>query len=126
MDAARLANAHEFVTRLPQGYETHVGDRGMALSGGERQRIALARAFLKDAPILILDEPISSVDVYTEASIVGAVEQLMNGRTTFIIAHRVSTLRSCNVQLSLEEGRLSLWQPETSTTIEPGLAEARR
>jgi len=124
--AARLANAHEFVTYLPQGYETPVGERGMALSGGERQRIALARAFLKDAPILILDEPTSSVDLRTEATILGALEQLMKGRTTFIIAHRVSTLRSCNVQLSLEKGRLSVWQPETRAAIGPGLAQAPR
>jgi ATP-binding cassette subfamily B protein len=105
--AARLAKAHEFITRLPQGYETLVGERGATLSGGERQRIALARAFLRDAPILILDEPTSAVDLRTEASIVEAVEQLMHGRTTFIIAHRVSTLRNCNVQLWFEDGRLS-------------------
>jgi ATP-binding cassette subfamily B protein len=104
--AARLANAHDFITRLPQGYETPVGERGTAISGGERQRIALARAFLRDAPILILDEPTSSVDFRTEASIVEAIEQLMHGRTTFIIAHRVSTLRNCNVQLSFKDGRL--------------------
>ena len=112
--AARRANAHEFITRLPQGYETPVGERGTAVSGGERQRIALARAFLRNAPILILDEPTSSVDLRTEASIVEAVEQLMHGRTTFIIAHRVSTLRNCNVQLSFEDGRLEAgnrWQP---------------
>jgi ATP-binding cassette, subfamily B, bacterial len=108
--AARLANAHDFITRLPQGYETPVGERGTAISGGERQRIALARAFLRDAPILILDEPTSSVDFRTEASIVEALEQLMHGRTTFIIAHRVSTLRNCNVQLSFKDGRLGAWE----------------
>jgi ATP-binding cassette subfamily B protein len=108
--AARLANAHEFITGLRQGYETPVGERGTALSGGERQRIALARAFLRDAPILILDEPTSSVDLRTEASIIEALEQLMHGRTTFIIAHRVSTLRNCNVQLSFEAGRLRAWE----------------
>jgi ATP-binding cassette subfamily B protein len=113
--AARLANAHDFITRLPQGYETPVGERGMAISGGERQRIALARAFLRDAPILILDEPTSSVDLRTEASIVQALEQLMHGRTTFIIAHRVSTLRNCNVQLSFEDGRLGAWEQVAAT-----------
>jgi ATP-binding cassette subfamily B protein len=115
--AARLANAHDFVTRLPQKYETSVGERGMALSGGERQRIALARAFLKDAPILILDEPTSSVDVATESSIVAVLEQLMKGRTTFIIAHRLSTLRSCNLRLSLEDGRFSAWSPGSPAEI---------
>jgi ATP-binding cassette subfamily B protein len=106
VEAARLANAHEFINRLPQGYQTLVGERGMALSGGERQRIALARAFLKDSPILILDEPTSSVDVRTEAAIMEATESLMQGRTTFMIAHRVSTLEKCNVRLHLEHGRL--------------------
>ena len=104
--AARLANAHEFICRLPYGYRTNVGERGMALSGGERQRIALARAFLKDAPILILDEPTSSIDVRTEAAIVEAIEALMKGRTTFMISHRRETLRNCNVHLYLENGRL--------------------
>ena len=108
--AARLADAHEFITRLPQGYETSVGERGTTISGGERQRIALARAFLRDAPILILDEPTSSVDLRTETSIVEALEKLMHGRTTFIIAHRASTLRNCNVQLSFEDGRLRGWE----------------
>jgi ATP-binding cassette subfamily B protein len=104
--AARLANAHDFISRLPQGYATQVGERGMALSGGERQRIALARAFLKDAPLLILDEPTSSVDVATEAVIVDAMDTLMKGRTTFVIAHRYSALRNCNVRVSLQNGRL--------------------
>jgi ATP-binding cassette subfamily B protein len=106
VEAARLANAHEFINRLPQGYQTRVGERGMALSGGERQRIALARAFLRDAPILILDEPTSSIDVRTEAAIMEATETLMRGRTAFMIAHRVSTLERCNVHLHLEHGRL--------------------
>ena len=111
--AAMLANAHDFVSRLPEGYATRVGERGMTLSGGERQRIALARAFLKDAPILILDEPTSSVDVRTEAAIVEAIELLMKGRTTFVIAHRPSTLRHCNVRLSVKEGRVAASASET-------------
>jgi ATP-binding cassette subfamily B protein len=91
---------------LPAGYDTQVGERGMRLSGGERQRIALARAFLKDAPILILDEPTSSVDIGTEATIMEAMERLMNGRTTFMVAHRLGTLTNCDILLVLEQGRL--------------------
>jgi ATP-binding cassette, subfamily B, bacterial len=102
--AARAANVHETIMRLPHGYQTKVGERGMRLSGGERQRISLARAFLKDAPILILDEPTSSVDIVTEAAIMEAMERLMNGRTTFMIAHRLSTLEHCDVRLELVEG----------------------
>lgn len=105
--AARFANAHDFISALPGGYETEVGDRGMSLSGGERQRISLARAFLKDAPVLVLDEPTSSVDVTTEAAIIDAMQRLMAGRTTFIIAHRLSTLEHCDVCLHLKEGRLT-------------------
>lgn len=104
--AAKAANAHDFIARLPQGYETEVGERGMRLSGGERQRISLARAFMKDAPILILDEPTSSVDTRTEAAIMEAMERLMHGRTTFMIAHRLSTLENCDVRLEIEDGRL--------------------
>jgi len=104
--AAKAAYAHEFVSKLPQGYDTLVGERGMLLSGGERQRISLARAFLRDAPILVLDEPTSSVDVNTETLIMRATEELMRGRTTFMIAHRLSTLKSCDMLLKLENGRL--------------------
>ncbi|HXJ56992.1 MAG TPA: ABC transporter ATP-binding protein [Verrucomicrobiae bacterium] len=104
--AATAANAHDFIAQLSAGYETPVGDRGMKLSGGERQRISLARAFLKNAPILILDEPTSSVDVKTEGVIVKAMERLMQGRTTFIIAHRPSTLQHCHQILRIEAGRL--------------------
>jgi ATP-binding cassette, subfamily B, bacterial len=106
MAAARAANAHEFITHLPGGYDTQVGERGMRLSGGERQRISLARAFLKDAPILILDEPTSSVDMKTEAVIMEAMTQLMLGRTTFMIAHRLSTLEQCDVRLKIEQGHV--------------------
>lgn len=104
--AARAANAHGFISSLPDGYDTQVGERGMRLSGGERQRISLARAFLKDAPILILDEPTSSVDVRTEAAILEAMDRLMDGRTSFTIAHRLSTLKNCDLLLILEHGRL--------------------
>ena len=101
IEAARDAGAHDFVMGLPDGYETEVGERGMRLSGGERQRISIARAFLKNAPILLLDEPTSSVDTATEAVIMQAMERLMQGRTVFMIAHRLSTLRSCDIQLEL-------------------------
>jgi ATP-binding cassette subfamily B protein len=104
--AAKAANAHDFITRLPQGYQTQVGERGMQLSGGERQRVSLARAFLKDAPILIFDEPTSAVDLKTEAEIMDALERLSKGRTTFLIAHRLSTLEGCDVRLRMEHGRL--------------------
>ena len=104
--AAQAANAHDFIMRLPGGYETEVGERGMKLSGGERQRIALARAFLKDTPILILDEPTSSVDVKTEALILEAMERLMSGRTTFVIAHRRGMLKNCDLELVIENKRL--------------------
>ncbi|MCI0588451.1 MAG: ABC transporter ATP-binding protein/permease [Planctomycetes bacterium] len=104
--AARAANADEFIARLPEGYETPVGERGMKLSGGERQRISLARAFLKDAPVLVLDEPTSAVDPRTEEGIFAAMERLMAGRTTFIIAHRPGTLEGCDLRLELARGRL--------------------
>ena len=107
IEAAKFANAHDFIARLPNGYETQVGERGMRLSGGERQRISLARAFLKDAPILILDEPTSSVDARTEAVIVGAMVRLMQGRTTVIISHRLSALKNSDVLLVIQDGRLS-------------------
>jgi len=104
--AARAADAHDFISALPDGYDTVVGERGMTLSGGQRQRVALARAFLKDAPILILDEPTSSVDLKTEAAIIEAMERLMSGRTTFIVAHRLATLAHCDRVYAIEDGRL--------------------
>ncbi|HEY3018588.1 MAG TPA: ABC transporter ATP-binding protein, partial [Solirubrobacteraceae bacterium] len=111
--AARQARAHEFIAALPDGYDTAVGERGVRLSGGERQRISLARAFLKDAPILVLDEPTSSVDVGTEALIVDAVERLSRRRTTFVIAHRAATLAGCDMQLRLDQGRIAeIGRPE--------------
>jgi len=106
IEAARAANADEFIRELPHGYDTQVGERGLRLSGGQRQRIALARAFLKDAPILILDEPTSSVDVKTETRIMEAMDRLMQNRTTFMIAHRLSTLRNCDVLLIIDNGSL--------------------
>jgi ATP-binding cassette subfamily B protein len=104
--AATAANADEFIEALPQGYQTQVGERGMSLSGGERQRISLARAFLRDAPVLILDEPTSSIDLKTEAGIMAAMERLMSGRTAFLIAHRPATLEGCDVLLRVDNGRV--------------------
>jgi ATP-binding cassette subfamily B protein len=106
IEAAKAANAHDFIINSQQGYNTMVGERGMQLSGGERQRISLARAFIKNAPILILDEPTSSIDVKTEAQIMEAMERLMRGRTTFMITHRLDTLNTCNVILHIEKGHL--------------------
>ena len=104
--AAAAANVHNFAAALPDGYATAVGERGMRLSGGERQRISLARAFLKDAPVLILDEPTSSVDVATEELIMEAMKRLMSGRTTIMIAHRLATLDGCHLRLQIERGRV--------------------
>src|SRR5216684_4417041 len=115
--AATAAKAHDFITSLPNGYDTLVGERGMKLSGGERQRISLARAFLKNAPILILDEPTSSLDVHTEAAILETIQELMKGKTTLMIAHRASTLRNCNMILVLEEGRVTRMTTEVDLVI---------
>jgi ATP-binding cassette subfamily B protein len=113
--AAKAANAHEFIARLPEGYDTPIGERGQTLSGGERQRISLARAFLKDAPVLILDEPTSAVDTGTEEAIIASLERLIEGRTSFIIAHRHTTLRHCDLIMRLEYGRLVDNLPATSS-----------
>ena len=104
--AARLANAHDFILRLPKGYGTLVGERGVKLSGGERQRVALARAFLADAPVLILDEATSSLDSESEGLIQQAMERLMKGRTSIVIAHRLSTVRSLDRILVFDAGRI--------------------
>ena len=104
--AARAANAHDFVERLPEKYQTMIGERGVNLSGGERQRLSVARAFLKDAPVLILDEPTSSIDSRTEAVILDALDRLMVGRTTFMIAHRLSTVRKADLILVVDRGRV--------------------
>jgi ATP-binding cassette subfamily B protein len=105
--AARAANAHAFIERLPQGYDTMVGQRGATLSGGERQRLSIARALLKDAPILILDEPTSALDAETEGLLLEALRQLMKGRTTLIIAHRLSTVRGADGIVVLDDGRIA-------------------
>jgi ATP-binding cassette, subfamily B, bacterial len=104
--AAKAANIHDFITSLPDGYKTRLGERGAQISGGERQRIAVARAFLRDSPILILDEPTSSIDSKTESVILDALDRLMEGRTAILIAHRLSTLRSVDKIVVLNEGQL--------------------
>lgn len=106
VEAAIAANAHHFIMKNEDGYDALVGERGMQLSGGERQRISIARAFIKNAPVLILDEPTSSLDIKTEAQIIEAMERLMEGKTTFMITHRLDTLSSCNVILHVENGKI--------------------
>ncbi len=117
--AARAANAHEFIERLPQGYDTEVGERGVKLSGGQRQRVAIARAFLTDSPVLLLDEPTSGVDSHTEAAIVEALGRLQEGRTVIIISHRPSAVARCTALLTMARGRVVA----DSTSITPPLPE---
>ncbi|HET9364041.1 MAG TPA: ABC transporter ATP-binding protein [Candidatus Angelobacter sp.] len=106
IEAARAAMAHDFIMALPRGYDTLIGEGQCRLSGGQRQRLAIARAFLKGAPVLIFDEPTSAVDIHTEREIMEATEGLVRGRTTFIIAHRLSTIRNCDLLLVLKKGKL--------------------
>jgi ABC-type multidrug transport system fused ATPase/permease subunit len=119
--AAQAANAHEFISRLPAGYETELGERGAHLSGGERQRICIARAFVKDAPILILDEPTSSIDSKTENVILDALDELMVGRTSFVIAHRLSTVRDADLIIVLDHGRIVQQGTHDRLLVQEGL-----
>ncbi len=104
--AAELANAHEFIDKLPEGYNTMVGERGVTLSGGQRQRIAIARAIIRDTPILIMDEPSSGLDAASEKLVFEALDRLMEGRTSIVIAHRLSTIRKANVIFLVKSGRI--------------------
>ena len=106
-EAAKMALAHEFILRMPEGYDTRIGEKGVRLSGGERQRLAIARAILKNAPILILDEATSALDTESESFVQAALGNLMEGRTSFVIAHRLSTVRRATRIVVLEAGRIS-------------------
>jgi ATP-binding cassette subfamily B protein len=104
--AADLANAHEFIEKMPEGYDTIVGERGVTLSGGQRQRIAIARAIIRDTPILILDEPSSGLDAASEKLVFEALDRLMENRTTIVIAHRLATIRRANIIFAVEDGAI--------------------
>ncbi|HTC11178.1 MAG TPA: ABC transporter ATP-binding protein [Acetobacteraceae bacterium] len=120
IEAARAANAHEFITALPEGYDTVIGERGTRLSGGQRQRIAIARALLRDAPILVLDEALSSVDAENEAVIQQALDRLMRNRTTLILAHRLSSVIGADRILVLEEGHVAQSGTHTQLIVQNG------
>ena len=104
--AAQLANAHEFIVKMPQGYDTMIGERGATLSGGQRQRIAIARAIIRDAPLLIMDEPTTGLDAASEQLVLDALNNLMAGRTSIINAHRLATVRRADVIFVIKEGRI--------------------
>jgi len=119
------AHAHEFIARLPQGYATIVGERGVKLSGGERQRVAIARAFLANAPIVIFDEATSSLDTITEKLIQSALAERMAGRTTIIVAHRLSTVQDADRILVFDNGRIIEQGSHSELLARPGGAYAR-
>lgn len=121
IDAAKMARAHDFIMELPEGYHTLVGERGIRLSGGQKQRLSIARALLKNAPILVLDEATSSVDTQTEAEIQDALEHLMKGRTSIVIAHRLSTVRNADKIVVLDNGRVSQTGTHDSLLAQKGL-----
>ncbi|MFN6982794.1 MAG: ATP-binding cassette domain-containing protein, partial [Brevundimonas sp.] len=120
-EAARSAAAHDFITALPEGYDSRAGEAGLRLSGGQRQRIAIARAFLKDAPILLLDEATSALDTESEALVQAALERLMEGRATLMIAHRLSTVRNADRIYVIEAGRVVEEGPHVVLVARGGL-----
>jgi subfamily B ATP-binding cassette protein MsbA len=107
IDAAKTANAHDFIDALPDGYDTVIGDRGVRISGGERQRLAIARAILKDPEILIFDEATSSLDTESEKLVQDAIERLLSHRTSFVIAHRLSTVTNADLIVVIDDGKLA-------------------
>ena len=119
--AARAAEAHDFIQQLPQGYETVVGERGQKLSGGQRQRVSIARAVLKDPPVLILDEATSAVDNETEAAIQRSMQAITQGRTTLVIAHRLSTIVNADRIYVLDQGRVIEMGSHTQLLSDDGL-----
>jgi ATP-binding cassette subfamily B protein/subfamily B ATP-binding cassette protein MsbA len=121
IEAARQAMADEFIRQLPAGYDTPLGEQGSTLSGGQRQRIAIARALLKDAPVLVLDEPSSALDLETEAQILEALDQLVQGRTTFVITHRFSMTRRASRIVVLSEGRIIEQGSHPDLVVQSGL-----
>lgn len=121
IEAAKAANAHQFIMQLPQGYDTVVGDRGSSLSGGQRQRIAIARAILKNPRILILDEATSALDTKSEKIVQAALDRLMKDRTAVVIAHRLSTVRNADYIAVIEGGRIVEWGKHQALLAKQGI-----
>ena len=120
IEAARAANAHDFITRLPSGYDTNVGERGVRLSGGQKQRISIARAFLANPTILLLDEPTSSVEPDSEAAIIAALDRLMESRTTVLTSHRPSLINQADWVYVIEDGRVTEQGPPAELAANGG------
>ena len=121
INACKVANIHEFITDLPEGYDTLAGERGVRLSGGEKQRISIARAFLKDAPIILLDEPTSAVDADTEKEIQEAIDRIARGKTVIVIAHRLSTIKDVKRIYVLKDGGIAESGPHDALIKQNGI-----